>query len=46
MDFKSQLGGQRMSPQELTQVSDWGECEQPTTLRPERRRVCHYRNLI
>ncbi|RYM64951.1 addiction module toxin RelE [Serratia proteamaculans] len=23
-------GGKSMSPQELTQVSDWGECSQPT----------------
>ncbi|CAI2416674.1 Uncharacterised protein [Serratia liquefaciens] len=39
MDFKSQLGGKYGNPQELTQVSDWGERKQPTTLQLERRRV-------
>nr|PIN53314.1 hypothetical protein CUB91_22995 [Serratia marcescens] len=39
MDFKLQLGAQRSHPQELTQVSDWGESVQVTTLRFERRRV-------
>ncbi|PHY65646.1 hypothetical protein CS368_15710 [Serratia marcescens] len=32
MYFKLQLGGQLTHPQELTQVSDWGERVQPTTL--------------
>ncbi|PYD37711.1 hypothetical protein CT690_16710 [Serratia plymuthica] len=36
MAFELQLGGKRRNPQELTKVSDWGECEQPTTLQLER----------
>ncbi|PYD41164.1 hypothetical protein CT690_03085 [Serratia plymuthica] len=36
MDFKAQEGGKRENPQELTQVSDWGERAQPTHLRFER----------
>lgn len=39
MDFEPQPGGKFESPQELTQVSDWGERTQPTTLRFERLRV-------
>ncbi|EAU3452153.1 hypothetical protein D8U42_08815 [Salmonella enterica] len=41
-----QEGGQLVNPQELTQVSDWGEQTQPTHLQPEGCRVwaitsCH-----
>jgi len=39
MDFKLRLGGKSESPQELTQVSDWGERTQPTTPQLEIRRV-------
>ncbi|PAC08531.1 hypothetical protein CD006_22550 [Enterobacter sp. 10-1] len=39
MDFWMQQGSKRQSPQELTQVSDWGEGVKLTPLRPERRRV-------
>ncbi|ECC9152979.1 hypothetical protein DSN25_15385 [Salmonella enterica subsp. salamae] len=39
MDFELQEGGKAANPQELTQVSDWGELTQPTHLQLERRRV-------
>lgn len=39
MDFKLQLGGKCMNPQELTLVSDWGDYTQPTKLLFEKRRV-------
>ena len=35
-DFGAQPGGNRWSPQELRQLSDWGDGGQPTPLRLER----------
>jgi len=39
MAFGVQKGGKAAAPQELTQVSDWGEWAQPTHPQLERRRV-------
>ncbi|AHY09492.1 toxin RelE [Serratia plymuthica] len=36
MNFGLQDGGKRVNPQELTQVSDWGETARPTHLLLER----------
>lgn len=35
MNFKLRLGGKGVHPQELTQVSDWGERGKPTHMQLE-----------